>query len=242
MSKNKWLILFALAAALCIILCTMAVVFLGIIGGFVSQRYNPIYFGPVYTFEQSPSTHSGYRHSTFSSGNTVYVNDYDEYALLSANTNPTQVVGRTEYGGDTICAIPGQKPTSYVIHVGWMGPEGIYRNSQLPPFDWRNATFQKMQFAIPDGPAANKQSTDAALIEDVVTTLKQAATTTPPSQVPGSYDNIYGLYLFSDQLPGLIYCVGVYMDNSGQVYVAENTSSKQWIQAGPRFTKWVQTH
>jgi hypothetical protein len=241
MSKNKWLILFALIAALAIMLCTMAVVFLGIIGGFVSQCYNPLYFGPVFTFEQSPSTHTGYRHSTFSSGNTVYVNDYDENALLSENTNPTQVVGRTEYGGDTICAIPGQKPASYVIHVGWMGPESIYRNSQIQPFDWRNATFQKMQFARPDGPAANKQSTNSELIDDVVTTLKKGTPTTPPSQVPGSYDNIYGLYLYSDQLPGLIYCAGVYIDKTGQVYVAENTSSTQWIKADPSFTNWVQT-
>jgi hypothetical protein len=238
MSKNKWLMLFTLAVALCM----MAVLYLGIIGGFVSQRYNPTYFGSVYTFlEQIPSSHNGYLRTSLSSGSEVYVNDYDEYSLLLENTNPTQVVGRTEYGGDTICAISGQKPTSYIVHVGWMGPEGIYRNSQQPPFDWRNATFQKMQFVMPDGPAANKRTTDSALIEDVVTTLKQGTAATPPSQVPGSYNNIYGLYMFSDQLPGLIFCVGVYMDKTGQVSLAENISSKKWIQAGPIFTKWVQT-
>ncbi|MGD0382845.1 MAG: hypothetical protein ABSA77_04925 [Thermoguttaceae bacterium] len=88
MSKKKWLILFALAAAL----CTMALVFIGFIGGFVSQRYNPTYFGPVYTLKQSPSTHSGYRHTTLSSESTVYVNDDDEYALLDAGPGRLNVL------------------------------------------------------------------------------------------------------------------------------------------------------
>jgi hypothetical protein len=73
----------------------------------------------------------------------------------------------------------------------------------------------------------------------------------PPSLVAGSTSNLNGVYLFSDQLPGLIYCPDVYMDPVGPVYLAESfamekADSKQWTQArwipaSPLFTKWLQT-
>jgi fumarylacetoacetate (FAA) hydrolase family protein len=44
---------------------------------------------PVYTVEQTDSTYPGYRRSTATSRTTVYVNDFEESALLLANTDPT---------------------------------------------------------------------------------------------------------------------------------------------------------
>jgi hypothetical protein len=244
-SKKKWLILVVLGVALCL----MAVVVV-LIWRFVSQGGLPVdYSLPVYTMEQVPSVHSGYRRTTLSSGGAVYVNDYDEYSLRLTNTDPTNAVGRTPVGGGKICAIPGQKPTTYLAaDVGSEMPAyEVFRNSQLPPFDWRTATFQKMQLAMPDGPAANKRTTDPALIEDVVRTLSEGTPTTAPSVVA---TNTHGVYLFSDQLPGLIYCPIVYIDHTGAVYlsesiVIENYSTlrvqARWIPASPLFTKWVQT-
>jgi len=208
---------------------------------------------PVYTFEQTTSTHPGYRRTTITSGTAVYVNDYDEYALQLQNTDPTNAVGRTSFGGGKICAIPGQKPTDYVAaDVGSEMPAyEVFRNSQLSPFDWRHGKFQAMEYTGPIGRTAHKRTTDPALIEDVVSTLREGTPITSPSLVAGSISNLYGVYLFSDQLPGLIYCPEVYTDPAGPVYLAESfvmekADSKQWtearwIPAGPLFTKWLQT-
>jgi hypothetical protein len=236
MSKKKWLLLFAIA----IVLGVMAVAVL-FIGFFVLPMGRPAdLLLPVYTMEQTDSSHPGYRRTTITSGTNVYVNDYEESALVVFGSDPTNAVGRTPVGGETFCTIPGRKPNTYLVHEGEMGPEGVYRNIQQPPFPWRTATFQKMEFAAPDGPAAHKQTTDPTLIADALTTLRDGKPTTPSSYVPGSYTNTYGLYLYSDQLPGIIYCAGVYMDHTGPVYLSENAASTQWIQASPRFANWAQ--
>jgi hypothetical protein len=121
MSKKKWLMLIALGMALC---CMLTVVFIGHFLGQCDKATD--YSVPVYTFQQSSSVHRGYRHTTLSSGNAVYVNDYDEYVLQLENTDPTQIIGRAKYGDGKICAIPGQKPTAYVAaDVG----------SEMPSYD-----------------------------------------------------------------------------------------------------------
>lgn len=244
MSMKKWLILIAVGMAVCVTTAAIVVVvwFMGL-GNVGADRYLP-----VYTSDQVPSAHPGYRRTTITSGTSVYVNDYDEYPLQLENRDPTDAVGRTPFGNGKICAIPGQKPTDYLAaDVGSEMPAyEVFRNSQLPPFDWRHATFQKMQFTMPIGPAANKLTTDRAIIEDVVATLRDGRSTNlpPPSQgvAAGTSTNLYGVYLFSDQLPGLLYCAGVYIDNAGHVYLAEDsTTSTQWRPASPLFAKWTQT-
>ena len=63
--------------------------------------------------------------------------------------------------------------------------------------------------------------------------------------------NICGVHLYSDQLPGLVFCPQVYQDGLGVVYVAESMAAEftnrtarfhaLWITASPQFTAWVQT-
>lgn len=249
MTKKKWLIVIALGMAACATMC--AIVF--VVWFIRLDNMGVDHTLPVYTFEQIPSIHPGYRRTTITSGTSVYVNDFDEYALRLENTDPTHAIGRTPFGGGKIYAIPGQKPTAYVAaDVGSeMSAYAVFRNSQLPPFDWRTATFQKMEFTWPNGSGANERTTDPALIEDVVRTLRDGTPTNLPTPVSGSISNLSGLHLFSDQLPGLIYCLEVYPDKAGPVYLAENmvvetANSKPWVQArwvpaSLLFTKWVQT-
>jgi hypothetical protein len=208
---------------------------------------------PVYTHDQVSSTHPGYRRSTITCGTSVYVNDYDEYALQLQNPDPANAVGRAPFGNGKICTIPGQNPTAYLAaDVGSEMPAyEVFRNSQLPPFDWRRAKFQTLEYPGLIGRTEHKRTTDPALIDEVISTLRDGAPFTPPSLVSGSISNLHGIYLVSDELPGLIFCPAVYNDPSGPVYLAENyvmegVDSRQWTQArwipaGPLFTKWIHT-
>ncbi len=207
--------------------------------------------GPVYTFEQTESSHAGYRRTKITSGGAVYVNDFEEYSLRLANPEPTQVVGRSKFGNGKICAIPGQSPSAYLAaDVGSEMPAyEVFRNIQQPVFDWRQATFQSMRFGAPDGLASNKTTTDPALIADVLRTLRDGESVS--LEVPFNYTNIVSVLLFSDQLPGLVFCPAVYIDQTGAVYVAENyaveyrrtnsTVRARWVPASPEFTQWSQT-
>jgi hypothetical protein len=248
MSKRKWLILIALGAAVCVTVVSMLVIWVVLFG---TQGVNPLL--PVYAHDQTSSTHPGYRRSTITSGASVYVNDYEEYALQLENREPTDAVGRSPFGGGKICSIPGQKPTDYVAaDVGSEMPAyEVFRNTQIPAFDWRHATFQKMEFATDHGPAAHKQTNDPALIEDVLRTLREGTPIPSPILVTGSSTNLHAVHMSSDQLPGLIFCPAVYTDPSGPVYLAESYVTEgafsnqsiraQWIPASPQFTKWTQT-
>src|SRR5262249_43749757 len=115
---------------------------------------------------------------------------------------------------------------------------------------------QKLRLAVPEGPAANKETTDPVVIDDVIRTLRDVAPSNPPVTAPpfpltGSPTKVYGILLFSDQLPGLVFRPSFYLAESGQVYLAdslvvrytrnEQTVQAAWIPASPSFTRWVQT-
>ena len=89
-----------------------------------------------------------------------------------------------------------------------------------------------MQFAQSTGPAANKQTTDNALIQDVIKTLETGKPTMTASLFPTDQTNwkkFSKLHLFTDELPGIVFCVGVYMDN-GHFYLAENQSANSGLK------------
>ena len=213
---------------------------------------------PVYTFEQTDSAHPGYRRSTVSTAGASYVNDFEEQSLQLMDTDPKQVVGRSQYRNGKICAIAGQDPSVYLaVDVGSEMPAyEVFRNPRHPPFDWRHADFQRMRLAMPEGPAANQETTDPALIEEVLRTLREGAPATPPVASPavtasGSPAGVYAVLLFSDQLPGLVFRPSCYIEKTGQVYLADSllltfTRTQQsvhagWIPVSPRFAQWVQT-
>jgi hypothetical protein len=62
---------------------------------------------------------------------------------------------------------------------------------------------------VPEGPAANKETTDAALIDDVLRTLRNGTPVNPalPPQplITAGSAGVHGVLLFSDQLPGLAF-------------------------------------
>jgi hypothetical protein len=213
---------------------------------FAGCSENPLVL-PVYKTDQSNSSHPGYRCTTLTSGTMVYVNDFEEYSLQLRNSEPRTVVGRMEFGDGKVCAIDGQPFSAYV--AGDVGSEmpayAVFRNRSQPPFDWRKIAFQKMRFAILEGPAANKETTDPALIQEVLATLRDghpalSASFDPAN--PSASKDFSALLLFSDQLPGLLFCVGVHRDAaSGQFYLAENQSAKQWIKSSAAINQWLQT-
>lgn len=198
---------------------------------------------PYYSMEQIASTHEGYRHTILTSGNTVYVNDYEEAALVPINTEPPQMIGRFLLSGpgrSGLYAIPGQEPSAYALEYDPMY-QIVYRNANHPPFDWRAATFQKMRLMFLT--ANPKDTDDSLIIENVLTTLKGQTYFAVPFQPMGNYTGYenYSLLLFSDELPGLMYSVGVHIDIDGQIYLAENIITNRWVQAGTLFSEWVNT-
>jgi len=131
----------------------------------------------------------------------------------------------------------------------------VYRSIGHPPFDWRHAAFQKLRLAVPEGPAANKETTDAALIDDVLRTLRNGTPVNPalplqPLMTAGSA-GVHGVLLFSDQLPGLAFRPSCCLASSGEVYLADSVAvtytkagplvQAAWIAASPLFARWATT-
>ena len=212
---------------------------------------------PVYTTEQTDSAHAGYRRTTVSTAGSEYVNDLEEQSLQIIEAEPRQVVGRSEFGNGKICAIDGQDPSAYLaVDVGSEMPAyEVFRNSRHPPFDWRHADFQKLRLTVPEGPAANKETTDAALIDDVLNTLRNGTPVDPalppqPLSFTGS-SGVHGILMFSDQLPGLAFRPSCYLAPSGEVYLADSVTvtytktgpliQAAWISASPQFSRWATT-
>ncbi|MGA2604805.1 MAG: hypothetical protein ABSG14_11310 [Verrucomicrobiia bacterium] len=259
MSKIKWLILIAVGMAVCVTtVAIVLIVFMVWTVGLGNILWSLGLKGvdrtlPVYTIEQVPSAHPGYRRTTVTSGNTVYVNDYEEYPLLLQNQSPTNAVGRMAFGNAKICSIAGQPPTAYLaVDAGSEMPAyEVFRNIHQPPFDWRHATFQKMEFTGQIGRTEHKRATDPVLIDDFVRTLREGTFSASPALTMGSISNLAGVLLSTDQLPGLVFCPYVYRDPAGPVYllesfVMESSDPKQqirvrWTPASPLFAKWVET-
>jgi hypothetical protein len=249
-TKNKWVMLLI---ALGLVGCVAVVAILCFAWFFGLGRAGVDGWMPVYSIEQTASAHPGFLRTTVTSGTSVFVSDYDEYALQLQDVEPKNAIGRGPIGGRMVFTINGQKPTDYlaVDEGSEMPAYGVYRNSQLPPFDWRHAKFQTMEYTAPMGPAAHKRTTDPALIEEVVSAMRDGTPIPTASLAAGSVSNLNGVWLFSDQLPGMIYYPKVYADPSGPVYLSESVvmvsansnqwKEARWIPAGPLFTKWLQT-
>jgi hypothetical protein len=113
-----------------------------------------------------------------------------------------------------------------------------------------------MRLDRPDGPTANKETTDRAILDDVVRTLRDGALADPPPPPPvvsatATPQGVYALLLSSDQLPGIIFRPSVYVTAPDKVYLSDNllltfTRTEQsakgaWIPVSPAFANWVQT-
>ena len=199
---------------------------------------------PRYTMQVTESTHPGYQRSTLTSGSRVYVNDYDEVPMLAINTPSWKVMGElSDDEGDKtlVYEIPGQSPNDYVLLAGGMYPLGVFRNNEIPPFNWRAAKFREMEFAALQGPAAHKRTTDSALIGEVVQSLGEAKSAgTLPANPPPDPNTLTGIYLRSDELPGITFSPHVYFDKQGQAYLGFwNPASPEWVRAGPLFSEWI---
>src|SRR5262249_37015345 len=131
----------------------------------------------------------------------------------------------------------------------------VYRSVLHPPFDWRHAAFQKLRLTVSMGPAANKETTDSALIDDLLRTLRDGTPVSPalppqPLVYTGS-TGVHGVLLFSDQLAGLAFRPSVYLAPSGEVYLADTVAvtytktgplvQAAWIAASPTFARWATT-
>jgi hypothetical protein len=181
------------------------------------------------------------------------VNDFEDYSILLVNPVPSNAIGRAPFGNSLVCSIPGQDATNYIaVDCGSeMEAYEVFRNVQRPPFDWRHATFQALEYAGTMVHTEHKRTTDPAVIAEAVRTLSTGTPVTLAVPASVSATNLAAVHLFSDELPGLMFCPAVYRDETGSVYLAEsfgveygNRTQKihaRWIPASPLFTEWVKT-
>ncbi len=245
--KQKWLIVGAVVVAAGLLAVGGLVVIAWIKFDEVPPQYRSL---PVYVHDQTDSTHPWHRRSTATCGSAVYVNDFEESALL-IQRSPTNAIGRAPIGNALVCSIEGQSPQDYIaVDCGSEMPAfEVFRNSKRPAFDYRHAKFQVLEYTGRIGRVEHKRSTDPALIAEVVWTLSAGTPTTAELPASMTSTNITGLHMFSDQLPGLIFCPLVYNGEAGAIYLAENMGSEftnrtvkfhaRWIPAGSLFTQWV---
>ena len=248
--KKRFIILIA-AAVLC--LAAAGVLAVGI--GFFALGGSAATSGlRVYRIDQVASSHAGYRHSTMTSGDDVYVNDYEEAALQLANPEPTKVIAlKGNFGTTKVCAIPGQPPTAYV--AGDDGSEMpayvVYRHNGQPPFDWRTATFREMTFEAPGASNSGLKSTDPALLAEVVALLRNGTPVSLPGFPMADAASMHTIRMASDQLPGMVFCPVLRTGPDGTLYLAESlmldvtpTSAQfhaNWIPVSPKLMQWLQS-
>jgi hypothetical protein len=251
MTKKHW---FILAAALLVLGAIGVALVLALALGFFAGHQEATADGsglPVYTSEQSASSHAGYRHSTLTCGNDVFVNDYEEAALQMMTSDPKPVIGRMAFGDGKICAIPGQPVTAYVAgDCGSEMPAYVpYRNIKQPPFDWHTATFREMTAYLHDPHHPYLTTANAALLAELVRNLRDG-TPVELSEFPFTgVTNLTTIKMTSDQLPGLLFCPSVYFDGNGTIYLAESLMMDatatppqlhaRWIPASPTLTQWL---
>ena len=255
MSKKKWFILAAVGIGLG--LMGMALLLVLVIGffAFIAGHEDTTGAGsllPIYTMDQSVSSHAGYRRNTMASGSDVFVNDYEEAALQLANPEPSTVIGHLgSMGVIKVCSIPGQPVTAYIAcDDGSEMPAYLpYRSLNQKPFDWRTATFREMSAYRTNGSGPYLTTTDAALLTEVVRNLRDATPVELPSFPFTSIPSLGAIKMSSDQLPGLLFCPPVFTDANGQIYRAESlmyddaSDPKQlharWVPASPTLAQWL---
>ena len=248
-TKSKWLIVAGMLMA-----AGLAVVGVGVVAFFVLPNVlvrHPLL--PKYQLEQVDSSHKWYRRTTVRVGSAVYVEDYEDYPLQLANVEPTDAISRAPFGDSYMCSIRGQSPSNYVaVDCGSEMPAyEVFRNADLPPFDWRHAKFQMMYFSSFSPNVNPKNTNDAALITEVVKTLSQGTPTTETFPMAEMRSNVCNVCLSSKELPGIMFCPQAYRDGSGAIYLAESMGMEPlnrgmkyhatWIPAGALFTAWVTT-
>ncbi len=249
-TQKRYIILIA-AAVLC--LATAGVLAIGI-GFFMSRGSSVDSSLRVYKTGQVPSSHPGYLRSTMTSGDDLYVNDYEEAALRLANPEPTKVIAlKGNFGYSNVCAIEGQPTTAYV--AGDDGSEMpafvVYRHNGQPPFDWQSTKFREMTLYSPTATNNGIKSTDPALIAEVVTLLRSG----PPQTLPGfsmaAAASIPSIQMASDQIPGLLFSPVLRTGPDGTLFLAESLRLDQtvnppqfhanWIRASPKLVQWLQS-
>jgi hypothetical protein len=225
-----------------------------LVGGYVAYRWLAPADGAAmdrYTFAQTDSAHPGYKRNTLTHGDTVYVSDYEESSLQIATSEPQPVIGYSGAFGDSkVCAIPGQPVTAYV--AGDVGSEmpayQPYRNLKEPPFDWRTATFQKMQCTLLDRGRTVIATTNAALLAELVRNLRDDAPVELPAFPFPGVTNLTTINLACDRLPGLYFCPCVCTNASGRIYLAESLMfdlgakpqlTARWVPASPMLAQWL---
>ncbi len=245
-TKTKWLIGVAGVAAAGVVVAAL---------GWFALEAVPVanLHLPKYSLEQTDSAHRWYRRTTVHFGSAVYLNDFEDYSIWLAYPVPTHAIGRAPFGNSLVCAIPGQAPTDYIaVDCGSeMEAYEVFRNANHPPFDWRHASFQKMEFAGTMMHAEHKSAPDSSLISDVIRTLREGTSATVSLPAFVNSTNLARLNMYSDDLPGLMFCPAVYRDSAGGAYLAEsfaveyvNRTEKihaQWIPASAAFAQWVKT-
>jgi len=254
MLAKKRFILLAAVAVLCLAAAGVLAVGIGFLAGHETATGEGAGL-PLYKFDQTDSSHAGYRRTVMTSGgSTVYVNDYEESALQPANPVPSQVIGlKGNFGYAKVCAIPGQPATAYVAadDGSEMPAYVVYRHTSHPPFNWRSATFREMTLYAPSARNSGLKTADPALLAEVVALLRDGTPVTLPGITMAGAASMTSIKMASDEIPGLLFCPVLRTGPDGTLYVAESLMfdfsstppqfHANWITASPKLIQWLQS-
>ena len=253
LAKKRFIVLAAAA-----VLCLAAAGVLAVSMGFIAGRETATGENdglPVYNFDQTDSSHPGYRRTTMTLGGVpVYVNDHEEAALRPADPEPKPVIARKgNFGTSEVCAITGQPATAYVAadDGSEMPAFVVYRHVNHPPFNWRSATFRDMTLYAPRATNSGIRTADPALLAEVVSLLRAGTPVELPGISMADAASMTSLKMTCDQLPGLLFCPVLETGPDGKLYIAESllfdfkSSPLQfranWIPASPKLVHWLQS-
>ncbi len=248
--KKRFIVLIA-AAVLC--LATAGVLAVGL-WFFTATGTTDVPGMRVYRTDQVDSSHAGYRRSTMTAGDDVYINDYEEAALRLVNPDPETLFAlKGNFGHSKVCAIAGQPTTAYV--AGDDGSEMpafvVYRHNGQPPFDWRSATFREMTLYAPRATNSGLKTNDPELLAEVVALLRDGKPVDLPDISMADAASMVTLDMATDQLPGMFFSPVLRNGPDGTLYVAESLMydpssgpaqlKANWIPVSPKLVEWLQS-
>jgi len=102
-------------------------------------------------------------------GNTRFVSQEEEFYLEPLSEG--KKIGKIK-GGGWVFEIQGQDPKDWILRRGFMSLDLVYRNSKLPPVDYRKLNFTQLQIISTQGRKVIKTINNKALIDKFLKSTK----------------------------------------------------------------------
>jgi hypothetical protein len=201
---------------------------------------------PVYTLgERPPERGIGVNTLTLPTASgalVVYVSGPDEFVLQPVWPRLARLsrIGQTTDGGLQIYRPAGRKGDDYVFASGDMMPDMVFRKESLSPATLAQLPISELELTLDRGAGLKSRTTrDGNIIGAAVAVLTDNEAQRRQFQPDETTGHSGRVILRSDRLPGLYWLEYLYMDQSGQVYLADRIADKTWLPVGEPLASWA---